>query len=160
MATTKAQISAHLRESEELNQHIRDDKENAQQRLRKLRAQISQAGATAHAHLVTLTCQCSATLRTLREVVEKVSRAAPSGDVPRVQCPVVPSQLPFPVSPPQAQRILRLAEMCRRLETEEEKVLPFYPSSLTEEEKQNARRVLEGVPNELLAKVRRHHHGD
>ncbi|NXP42751.1 DRC2 protein, partial [Leiothrix lutea] len=49
------------------------------------------------------------------------------------------------------QRILRLAEMCRRLETEEEKVLPFYPSSLTEGEQQNARRVLEQPPTEPLA---------
>ncbi|NWY48104.1 DRC2 protein, partial [Sylvia atricapilla] len=49
------------------------------------------------------------------------------------------------------QRILRLAEMCRRLETEEEKVLPFYPSSLAEWEQQNARRVLEEPPTEPLA---------
>ncbi|NXS04260.1 DRC2 protein, partial [Oxylabes madagascariensis] len=49
------------------------------------------------------------------------------------------------------RRILRLAEMCRRLETEEEKVLPFYPSSLAEWEKQSARRVLEETPSEPLA---------
>ncbi|NXO46508.1 DRC2 protein, partial [Locustella ochotensis] len=49
------------------------------------------------------------------------------------------------------QRILRLAEMCRRLETEEEKVLPFYASSLTESEQQNARSVLEETPSEPLA---------
>ncbi|NXO61943.1 DRC2 protein, partial [Phainopepla nitens] len=51
------------------------------------------------------------------------------------------------------QRILRLAEMCRRLETEEEKVLPFYPSSLAEWEQQNARRVLEETPSEPLAEA-------
>ncbi|NXS12856.1 DRC2 protein, partial [Neodrepanis coruscans] len=51
------------------------------------------------------------------------------------------------------QRILRLAELCRRLETEEEKVLPFYPSSLAEEELQDARRVLEETPVEPLAWV-------
>ena len=34
----------------------------------------------------------------------------------------------------QGERILKLAEMCRKLETEEEKVLPFYASSLTEQE--------------------------
>ncbi|KAF1571207.1 UNVERIFIED_CONTAM: Dynein regulatory complex subunit 2, partial [Eudyptes robustus] len=49
------------------------------------------------------------------------------------------------------QRILRLAEMCRRLETEEEKVLPFYPSSLAEGEQRDARRVLEETPAEPLA---------
>ncbi|NXU33208.1 DRC2 protein, partial [Thalassarche chlororhynchos] len=49
------------------------------------------------------------------------------------------------------QRVLRLAEMCRRLETEEEKVLPFYPSSLVEGEQLEARRALEEMPMEPLA---------
>ncbi|NXE16527.1 DRC2 protein, partial [Lophotis ruficrista] len=49
------------------------------------------------------------------------------------------------------QQILRLAEMCRRLETEEEKVLPFYPSSLSEEEQREACRVLKDPPVEPLA---------
>ncbi|NXG56841.1 DRC2 protein, partial [Hemiprocne comata] len=51
------------------------------------------------------------------------------------------------------QRILRLAEMCRRLETEEEKVLPFYPSSLGEREQQDAQQVLEETPEEPLARA-------
>ncbi|NXC07078.1 DRC2 protein, partial [Orthonyx spaldingii] len=126
VASTKGQIAAHLQESEEQRQRIQEDKEHALQKLHKLRAEISRAGATAHAHLVTLTCQCSATLKVLQQLVEK------------------------------ARRILRLAEMCRRLETEEEKVLPFYPSSLAEWEQQDARVVLEEPPCEPLAQVRRH----
>ncbi|NWX26726.1 DRC2 protein, partial [Notiomystis cincta] len=51
------------------------------------------------------------------------------------------------------RRILRLAEMCRRLETEEEKVLPFYPSSLPEWEQQDAHRALEETPSEPLAQA-------
>ncbi|NXU45304.1 DRC2 protein, partial [Drymodes brunneopygia] len=51
------------------------------------------------------------------------------------------------------QRILRLAEMCRRLETEEEKVLPFYPSSLAEWEQQHAHRVLVDTASEPLARA-------
>ncbi|NXI46607.1 DRC2 protein, partial [Galbula dea] len=51
------------------------------------------------------------------------------------------------------ERILRLAEMCRRLETEEEKVLPFYSSSLAEWEQQDAQRVLQKTPVEPLAQV-------
>ncbi|NWW95133.1 DRC2 protein, partial [Rhynochetos jubatus] len=57
------------------------------------------------------------------------------------------------------QRILRLAEMCRRLETEEEKVLPFYPSSLAEGEQRDARRVLEETPAEPLAQAMRDYVG-
>ncbi|XP_056371022.1 dynein regulatory complex subunit 2 [Oenanthe melanoleuca] len=123
VTTTKGQIAAHLQESEKQSQHLRDDKDLALQKLQKLRAQVNQAGARAHTHLVTLTCQCSATLKALQQLVEK------------------------------AQRILRLAEMCRRLEKEEEKVLPFYPSSLAEWEQQKAQKVLEEIPNEPLAKV-------
>ncbi|XP_075273656.1 dynein regulatory complex subunit 2-like isoform X2 [Opisthocomus hoazin] len=59
----------------------------------------------------------------------------------------------------QAQRILRLAEMCRRLETEEEKVLPFYASSLAEGEQRDARRVLEETPAEPLAQAARDYVG-
>ncbi|XP_053860609.1 dynein regulatory complex subunit 2 [Vidua macroura] len=123
VTSTRGQIVAQLQESEEQTQRIRDDREHALQKLQKLRAQIGQAGATAHTHLVTLTCQCSATLKVLQQVVEK------------------------------AQRILRLAEMCRRLETEEEKVLPFYPSSLAEWEQQKARSVLEETASEPLARA-------
>ncbi|NXQ87423.1 DRC2 protein, partial [Nyctibius grandis] len=57
------------------------------------------------------------------------------------------------------ERILRLAEMCRRLETEEEKVLPFYPSSLAEGEQRDAQRVLEEPPAEPLAQAARDYAG-
>ncbi|XP_038020316.1 dynein regulatory complex subunit 2 isoform X2 [Motacilla alba alba] len=123
VTTTRGQIAAHLRKSEEQTQRIRDDREHALQKLQKLRAQVTQASATAHTHLVTLSCQCSATLKALQQLVER------------------------------AQRILRLAEMCRRLETEEEKVLPFYPSSLAEWEQQKVRSVLEETASEPLARA-------
>ena len=34
-------------------------------------------------------------------------------------------------------RILRLAEICRKLETEEEKVLPFYSNTLSEDQNED-----------------------
>lgn len=40
------------------------------------------------------------------------------------------------------------------METEEEKVLPFYLSSLEEEEEEDARQVLQETPVEPLAWVR------
>ncbi|KFV84229.1 Coiled-coil domain-containing protein 65, partial [Struthio camelus australis] len=51
------------------------------------------------------------------------------------------------------ERVLRLGEMCRKLETEEEKVLPFYPSSLAEGEQQDAEQVLKETPAEPLAQA-------
>jgi hypothetical protein len=43
--------------------------------------------------------------------------------------------------------------MCRRLETEEEKILPFYASSLTAEEREDVEAAVAEPPNEKLAEV-------
>ncbi|XP_074421057.1 dynein regulatory complex subunit 2 isoform X1 [Larus michahellis] len=125
VTATKGQIAAHLQESEEQNRHMRERKEKLLRQLQELRSEMNQARAKAHGSLARLTAQSGAALKTLARVVEK------------------------------GQRVLRLAEMCRRLETEEEKVLPFYPSSLAEGEQRDARQVLEEMPTEPLAQVRR-----
>ena len=44
--------------------------------------------------------------------------------------------------------------MCRKLETEEEKVVPFYSSSLSAEEEEKSAEVEAEPPTEPLAKVR------
>ena len=43
--------------------------------------------------------------------------------------------------------------MCRKLETEEEKILPFYASSLTEQEEMSVMNALYDTPGEKLAEV-------
>lgn len=48
---------------------------------------------------------------------------------------------------------MRLAEMCRKLETEEEKVLPFYACSLTAEEQEDIDAAVQEPPGEKLANV-------
>ena len=53
----------------------------------------------------------------------------------------------------QGERILKLAEMCRKLETEEEKVVPFYSNSLSAEEEETVASAEEEPPSEPLAKV-------
>ena len=53
----------------------------------------------------------------------------------------------------QGERLIRFAEMCRRLVTEEEKVLPFYASSLTAEEQEDVDAAVSEPPNEKLAEV-------
>uniref|UniRef100_A0A8C0BT73 Dynein regulatory complex subunit 2 n=1 Tax=Buteo japonicus TaxID=224669 RepID=A0A8C0BT73_9AVES len=121
VTATKGQIAAHLRESEKQNRHAREEKESVLRQLQELKNEMKQARAMAHGSLARLTTQSSAALKALARVVEK------------------------------AQRILRLAEMCRRLETEEEKVLPFYPSSLAEGDQREAQQVLEETPTEPLA---------
>ena len=48
---------------------------------------------------------------------------------------------------------MMMAEMCRKLETEEEKVLPFYASSLTKEEEEDVQAAVIEESNEKLTSV-------
>ena len=43
--------------------------------------------------------------------------------------------------------------MSRKLETEQEKVLPFYSSSLTPEEEEDVAAAVQETPSELLSEV-------
>ncbi|KTG43531.1 hypothetical protein cypCar_00010444 [Cyprinus carpio] len=51
------------------------------------------------------------------------------------------------------ERLIRFSEMCCKLETEYEKVLPFYTSSLSEEELNQERANAIELPTEKLAQV-------
>lgn len=48
---------------------------------------------------------------------------------------------------------MKLGEICRKFETEEEKVLPFYASSLTKEEQNDVNAAVLEAPNEALVRV-------
>jgi hemerythrin-like domain-containing protein len=52
-----------------------------------------------------------------------------------------------------AETILIFAEMCRKLEAEEEKILPFYASTLSDEERAEVESAFYEKPIEDLAKV-------
>lgn len=119
----KGKITAHSRESEWQNQCIRNDKELVQVQLRKLKAQRTQARGVSQENLVKLTLESNATLKDLKKVVEK------------------------------GEKILKLAEICRKFETEEEKVLPFYSSVLTPMEQEEVERQNPEELTEELAKV-------
>lgn len=119
----KGKIAAHSRESEWQNQCIRNDKELVHVQLRKLKAQRTQARAVSQENLVKLTLESNATLKDLKKVVEK------------------------------GEKILKLAEICRKFETEEEKVLPFYSSVLTPTELEEVERQNSEDLTEELAKA-------
>ncbi|XP_040090019.1 dynein regulatory complex subunit 2 [Oryx dammah] len=119
----KGKILVHSRESEEQNQDIREDKELVLVQLRKLKAQRTQARGIAQENLVKLTLESNATLKALREIVNK------------------------------GEKILKLAEICRKFETEEEKVLPFYSSVLTPKEQEEIETMDLEEFNEELGKV-------
>ncbi|XP_010995737.1 dynein regulatory complex subunit 2 [Camelus dromedarius] len=119
----KGKIMVHSRESEEQNQDIRNDKELVLVQLRKLKAQRTQARRISQENLVRLTLESNATLKALRMAVDK------------------------------GEKILKLAEICRKFETEEEKVLPFYSSVLTHEEQEEIEEINPKEFNDELAKV-------
>lgn len=119
----KGKIIAHSRESEWQNHCIRNDKELVHVQLRKLKAQRTQARGVSQENLVKLTLESNATLKDLKKVVEK------------------------------GEKILKLAEICRKFETEEEKVLPFYSSVLTPMEQEEVERQNPEYLTEELAKV-------
>ncbi|XP_074836059.1 dynein regulatory complex subunit 2 [Carettochelys insculpta] len=119
----KGKIAAHMWEAEEQNRRVREEKEVVLKQLQKLKSQLNQARAKARSNLATLTLESSTALKTLRGTTEK------------------------------AELILRLAEMCRKLETEEEKVLPFYASSLSREEQEEVEQVLLEKPGEQVAQL-------
>lgn len=62
---------------------------------------------------------------------------------------------PALLNPPQGEKILKLAEICRKFETEEEKVLPFYSSALTPEEQEEVEIQNQEEITEDFAKVER-----
>ncbi|XP_066473184.1 dynein regulatory complex subunit 2 [Tiliqua scincoides] len=119
----KNKIAVHARESEEQNRRVRDDKEVVLKQLQKLKCQMNRARAKARSNLAKLSRESNGALKVLERVVEK------------------------------AELILRLAEMCRRLESEEEKVLPFYASSLNWDEQKAVNKVAMEKPVEPLAQM-------
>ncbi|XP_067385855.1 dynein regulatory complex subunit 2 [Emydura macquarii macquarii] len=123
IGVVKGKITAQLREAEEQNRQVREEKEVVLKQLQKLKTQLNQARAKARSNLAMLTLESSTALKKLRGVIEK------------------------------AELILRLAEMCRKLETEEEKVLPFYASSLGREEQEEVEQVMLEKPGEQLAQL-------
>ncbi|XP_004692852.1 PREDICTED: coiled-coil domain-containing protein 65 [Condylura cristata] len=121
--TLKNKIMMHSRDSEDQNQYIRDDKEVVLGQLRKLKAQRTQVRAISQENLAKLTLESNATLKALKKIVEK------------------------------GEKILKLAEICRKFETEEEKVLPFYSSALSVEEEEELGEIYPEELSEELAKV-------
>lgn len=123
ISVLKGKIVAHSRESDWQNQCIRNDKELVRVQLRKLKIQRTQARTESQENLVKLTLESNATLKALKKVVEK------------------------------GEKILKLAEICRKFETEEEKVLPFYSSALTPEEQEEVEIQNQEEITEDLAKI-------
>ncbi|XP_048856373.1 dynein regulatory complex subunit 2 isoform X2 [Brienomyrus brachyistius] len=105
IAKLRAQLNSRQGESTLMAQDLRAAKTDVLLQTQQLMTELGCTRATERRRLTDLTVRSNAAAKTLRGVIEK------------------------------GEKLLRLSEMCRKLETEQEKVLPFYSCSLSAEEK-------------------------
>lgn len=123
IAQLKAKLAANAKECEERNKYLKEEREKMLAHFQDLKAQMNKIRDTEREKLTKLTLESSAALKELKRQKDK------------------------------GEQILRLAEVCRKLETEEEKVLPFYASSLTNDEQEDVQMAILETPSEPLAAV-------
>ncbi|XP_065055423.1 dynein regulatory complex subunit 2-like [Rhopilema esculentum] len=119
----RSKMSQNAKECEERNKDLKEEREAIASKFHELKNQMNRFRDQQRSRLTKLTLQSNSALQELDKKKEK-------GD-----------------------RILRQAEMCRKLETEEEKVLPFYASSLSPEEEKDVETAVEESTVEKLAEV-------
>ncbi|XP_013416544.1 coiled-coil domain-containing protein 65 [Lingula anatina] len=119
----KAKMAQNAKENEERNRHLKEEREVMVAHFRELKSQMNKLRDLERERLTKLTLESNASIKELKRVSEK------------------------------GERILKLAEMSRKCETEEEKVLPFYASSLTQEEQEDVAAAVAEPPSERLASV-------
>ncbi|TRY93751.1 hypothetical protein DNTS_011684 [Danionella cerebrum] len=91
-------------QSDKMTDQLRSERDRLAQEVQHFRVQLAAAQALGKKQITKLTIQSNEATKKLQEVVTK------------------------------GERLLRASEMCCKLETEHEKVLPFYKSSLSEAE--------------------------
>ncbi|XP_050399667.1 dynein regulatory complex subunit 2 [Patella vulgata] len=123
IAALKSKMSGNAKECDEKNRQLKDEREKMLSHFQDLKAQMNKLRDAEREKLTKLTLESNAAIKELKRQSEK------------------------------GEQILRLSEMCRKLETEEEKVLPFYASSLTKEEEEDVQGAILEPPSEKLATV-------
>jgi len=123
IAQLKSKMGQNARECEERNRHLQDERGKMLSHFQDLKAQMNKARGEERRKLTKLTKESNGAINELNHLKE------------------------------QGQAILRLAEHCRKLMTEEEKVLPFYATSLSPEEEDDIKQAIADAPGEPLAKI-------
>nr|XP_046198294.1 dynein regulatory complex subunit 2 [Oncorhynchus gorbuscha]XP_046198295.1 dynein regulatory complex subunit 2 [Oncorhynchus gorbuscha]XP_046198296.1 dynein regulatory complex subunit 2 [Oncorhynchus gorbuscha]XP_046198298.1 dynein regulatory complex subunit 2 [Oncorhynchus gorbuscha]XP_046198299.1 dynein regulatory complex subunit 2 [Oncorhynchus gorbuscha] len=123
ISALRSRLNSSQKESEGAARGLRAAREEVTLQARQLKAQLSRARAAERNQLTNLTVHSNAAAKNLQGIITK------------------------------GERLLRLAEICRKLETEHEKVLPFYTSSLTAEEESQERANAMETPSEELAQA-------
>lgn len=119
----KGKLSLNAKESNEANNSIKENRDIMNAQHTELKTQMKSMQDNMRKKLTRLSLQSNKSIECLKKQEEK------------------------------AKSIFRFAEMCRKLETEEEKILPFYASSLTEYEENDIKQALFEIPGNELADV-------
>ncbi|KAL0978364.1 hypothetical protein UPYG_G00169520 [Umbra pygmaea] len=123
ISALRSRLTSIQREGEGMAQGLRAVKEELTLQACQLKDQLSRARDAQRSQLTNLIVHSNAATKKLQGITSK------------------------------GERLLRLAEMCRKLETEHEKVLPFYTSSLTAEQESQERATVMEPPSEELAQA-------
>ncbi|XP_062853478.1 dynein regulatory complex subunit 2 [Trichomycterus rosablanca] len=123
ISALRSRLSSCQKESEASTLDLRVAREEVVQKTQQLKAKNSLVQAASRQQLAKLTIHSNNTIKKLQDVIGK------------------------------GEKLICLTEMCRKLETEQEKVLPFYESSLSAEELSQARAHAMEVPPEELAQA-------
>lgn len=119
----KSKMAANAKECEERNKQLKEEREKMLAHFQDLKAQMNKLRERERDKLTKMTLESNAAIKELKRQREKITV------------------------------IMKLAEMCRKLETEEEKVLPFYASSLTKEEQEDVETAMLEPGYEPLAQI-------
>ncbi|KAF6778806.1 Dynein regulatory complex subunit 2 [Paragonimus kellicotti] len=125
IAISKRKMTKLSREFEEKNRHLKEEREKLVAHFQNLKAQLNKLRESQHEKLVKVSLESGAATKKVQSLLDK------------------------------AENIIKLAEHCRKYETEEEKVVPFYVSSLTAEEEAMVREALCVEGDTELAKILR-----
>ncbi|XP_010879917.2 dynein regulatory complex subunit 2 isoform X1 [Esox lucius] len=125
VSALRSKLNSIQKESAKVTQDLRTAREEVTLQTYQLKGQLSRTRTAKRTQLTNLTVHSDAATKKLLGIIAK------------------------------GERLLRMAEMCRKLETEHEKVLPFYTSSLTAEEESQERANVMEPPSEALAQVQR-----
>ncbi|VDO63232.1 unnamed protein product [Schistosoma curassoni] len=123
ISATRRRMLKTSKEYEEKNRNLKEERDKLVVRFQVLKIQINKLRDLQHEKLVKMSVE--------------------SGDaIKKVQCLLE-----------KAEKIIKLGEQCRKYETEEEKVTPFYSSSLSAEEESAVQESFEKEQNEEMMKI-------
>lgn len=117
----KSKMASNAKECEERNKMLKEEREKMLAHFQELKAQMNKVRDVEREKLTKVTLESNAAIKELKRQKDK------------------------------SEQIMKVAEMCRKLETEEEKVLPFYASSLTKEEQEDVDAAVLEPPSEPIA---------